>query len=67
MRCRPKVANWEGPVVRPTRPWKSVILPGTVKDDLLKDVKNFVSEDEKTWYASRGKLPADLEILEYIS
>jgi hypothetical protein len=52
---RPKVANWEGPVSRPSRPWSSVILPGTVKQDLLKDVKDFISEEEKTWYSSKGQ------------
>jgi len=53
--CRPKVANWVGPVSRPCRPWSSVILPGGVKENLLKDVKNFVSEEEKSWYTSKGE------------
>jgi chaperone BCS1 len=53
--CRPKVANWEGPVSRPSRPWSSVILPKGVKENLLKDVKNFVSEEEKSWYSSKGE------------
>ncbi|WVF72107.1 hypothetical protein IAT40_006919 [Kwoniella sp. CBS 6097] len=46
--------TWQNPVSRPARPWSSVILPGTLKDDLLKDVERFLSEKESKWYASRG-------------
>jgi len=51
---KPNVANWESPISRPARPWSSVILPGTVKEDLLKDVKDFISEEETAWYTSKG-------------
>jgi hypothetical protein len=29
-------------------------LPTAVKEKLLKDVEQFVSEDEKAWYALKG-------------
>jgi len=29
-------------------------MPTAVKEKLLKDVEQFVSEDEKAWYASKG-------------
>jgi hypothetical protein len=32
-----------------------VILPKGVKENLLKDVKSFVSEEEKSWYSSKGQ------------
>ena len=32
-----------------------MILPKGVKENLLKDVKNFVSEEEKSWYSSKGE------------
>lgn len=44
-----------GPTTRGSRPWDSVILPGTVKADLLKDVKEFFSEQESLWYTSKGE------------
>jgi hypothetical protein len=47
--------TWQSPVSRPARPWSSVILPGTVKEDLLRDVQKFLSEKEMSWYAARGE------------
>lgn len=49
---------WQTPVSRPIRPWSSVILPGTVKEDLLSDVKKFLGEKEIAWYAARGEFRA---------
>ncbi|WVQ98808.1 hypothetical protein IAU59_005939 [Kwoniella sp. CBS 9459] len=46
--------TWQNPVSRPARPWSSVILPGSLKDDLLKDIERFLSDKESKWYASRG-------------
>ncbi|OCF36572.1 hypothetical protein I316_01823 [Kwoniella heveanensis BCC8398] len=46
--------SWQTPVSRPARPWSSVILPNSLKDDLLKDIERFLSEKESNWYASRG-------------
>jgi chaperone BCS1 len=40
---------------RPARPWDSVILPATVKETLLADVEQFLSSEEKAWYASKGE------------
>jgi hypothetical protein len=34
-------------------------LPELKKDEILQDVQNFLSEDEKIWYANRGKSAAD--------
>jgi hypothetical protein len=36
-------------------------LPATVKENLLLDVKNFISEDEKAWYSSKGTYPGSRE------
>jgi hypothetical protein len=30
-------------------------LPATVKEKLLEDIEQFVSEDEKAWYALKGE------------
>ncbi|WVW82980.1 hypothetical protein I302_104996 [Kwoniella bestiolae CBS 10118] len=46
--------SWQNPVSRPARPWSSVILPGNMKEKLLKDVERFLSDKETRWYASRG-------------
>ena len=46
---------WYLPVKRPCRPWSSVLLPGTLKQDTLRDVENFLSEKEVNWYAARGE------------
>ena len=52
---RPQSSGWAGPLRRPARPWDSVILPAMVKENLLLDVKEFMSNAEKTWYASKGE------------
>jgi hypothetical protein len=52
---RPHQADWKGPISRPSRPWDSVILPEGVKESLLKDVKDFISEEETAWYVSKGE------------
>lgn len=46
--------TWQNPVSRPARPWSSVVLPGSVKENLLRDVQKFLSEKEMSWYAARG-------------
>ncbi|WVQ69972.1 uncharacterized protein L199_008196 [Kwoniella botswanensis] len=46
--------SWQNPVSRPARPWSSVILPGQMKEKLLKDVERFLSDKETRSYASRG-------------
>ncbi|WWC87130.1 uncharacterized protein L201_002016 [Kwoniella dendrophila CBS 6074] len=50
----PQTANWIDPIPRPTRPWLSVILPDEVKEPLLQDVKDFLSDEETEWYCARG-------------
>ncbi|WRT67227.1 uncharacterized protein IL334_004193 [Kwoniella shivajii] len=47
-------STWQVPVSRPARPWSSVILPGDLKDEVLKDIEKFLSDKETHWYASRG-------------
>lgn len=39
-------------ISRPARPWESVILPGTLKENLLADTKEFLEEGD--FYESRG-------------
>lgn len=51
---RPYNGTWYDPISRPVRTWASVILPGTVKEDLLEDVRGFLTDEEKEWYAERG-------------
>jgi hypothetical protein len=46
---------WSGPARRPTRSWESGFLPAAVKENLLLDVKEFMSPSEKAWYASKGE------------
>nr|XP_018263747.1 uncharacterized protein I303_03620 [Kwoniella dejecticola CBS 10117]OBR85905.1 hypothetical protein I303_03620 [Kwoniella dejecticola CBS 10117] len=46
--------SWQVPVSRPARPWSSVILPGNLKENLLRDIEKFLSDKETRWYASRG-------------
>ncbi|OCF38649.1 hypothetical protein I317_07570 [Kwoniella heveanensis CBS 569] len=50
----PNNGNWYDPIHRPARSWSSVILPKELKDPLLDDAKNFLSDEEKEWYADRG-------------
>ncbi|WWD00331.1 hypothetical protein V866_007243 [Kwoniella sp. B9012] len=50
----PYTGNWIDPIHRPSRSWSSVILPESDKAPLLKDVKNFLSDEEKEWYGARG-------------
>ena len=57
---RPSSHGWSGPVRRPARAWESVILPAMVKEKLLHDVEEFISADEKAWYASKGMLPSPI-------
>jgi hypothetical protein len=47
--------GWLNPIRRSTRPWASVILPATVKDRLLRDVEEFMSDEERLWYATIGE------------
>jgi len=49
------LSGWTGPTRRSTRAWASVILPKTVKDDLLRDVEEFMSDEERSWYAAVGE------------
>jgi chaperone BCS1 len=56
MHDRSNASGWSGPLRRPARPWDSVILPAMVKENLLLDVKEFMSKAEKAWYASKGEL-----------
>lgn len=44
--------NWKLTSSRPNRPWESIILPKGIKEDLLDDVKEFVSE--KMFYREKG-------------
>lgn len=44
--------NWKLTSSRPNRPWESIILPEGIKEDLLVDVKEFVSE--KLFYREKG-------------
>ncbi|ORX39974.1 P-loop containing nucleoside triphosphate hydrolase protein [Kockovaella imperatae] len=46
--------NWQLPVSRPHRPWSSVLLPGNIKEHMLKDMKAFFSDKEMKWYGARG-------------
>ncbi|WVW78709.1 hypothetical protein I302_100669 [Kwoniella bestiolae CBS 10118] len=50
----PYTGNWIDPIHRPSRSWSSVILPESDKAPLLRDVKNFLSDEEKAWYGARG-------------
>ncbi|WVQ97865.1 hypothetical protein IAU59_004981 [Kwoniella sp. CBS 9459] len=50
----PSNGAWYDPIHRPARSWSSVILPKELKDPLLEDAKNFLSDEEKVWYADRG-------------
>ncbi|WRT64999.1 uncharacterized protein IL334_001940 [Kwoniella shivajii] len=45
---------WYDPIHRPARSWNSVILSESQKAPLLEDVKNFLSDEEKSWYSARG-------------
>jgi hypothetical protein len=47
--------GWLNPIRRSTRPWASVILPATVKDRLLRDIEEFLSDEERLWYAAIGE------------
>jgi chaperone BCS1 len=51
----PQTGAWYDPISRPSRRWNSVLLPGSIKDDLLKDVAAFLSDEEQEWYAERGE------------
>lgn len=47
--------DWDGPIVRPTRNWESVILPSESKEDIFSDVQSFLNKEERDWYASKGE------------
>lgn len=51
---RPWNGTWVAPITRPARAWSSVFLPRHIKEDLLEDVRGFLSDEEKKWYAARG-------------
>ncbi|ODO10788.1 hypothetical protein I350_01386 [Cryptococcus amylolentus CBS 6273] len=42
------------PITRRAREWGSVILPPGMKEEILEDVKRFLSEKDRNWHASRG-------------
>ncbi|ORY27769.1 P-loop containing nucleoside triphosphate hydrolase protein [Naematelia encephala] len=50
----PWSGSWYDPISRPARHWDSVILPPHIKNGLLADVKDFLSEGDRAWYAARG-------------
>lgn len=45
-------SDWKLTSSRPNRPWESIIPPEGIKEDLLDDVKEFVSE--KLFYREKG-------------
>ncbi|ODN83214.1 hypothetical protein, variant [Cryptococcus amylolentus CBS 6039] len=46
--------TWMKPITRRAREWGSVILPPGMKEEILEDVKRFLSEKDRNWHASRG-------------
>ncbi|KXL49183.1 hypothetical protein M433DRAFT_548230 [Acidomyces richmondensis BFW] len=46
--------EWKKARLRPVRPISTVIMDNEVKDDILKDVDEFLDQDMQGWYAERG-------------
>ncbi|ODN98483.1 hypothetical protein L198_03728 [Cryptococcus wingfieldii CBS 7118] len=46
--------TWMKPITRRAREWGSVILPPGMKEEILEDVKRFLSDKDRNWHASRG-------------
>ncbi|WVQ71744.1 hypothetical protein IAR50_001285 [Cryptococcus sp. DSM 104548] len=46
--------TWMQPICRRARDWRSVILPPSMKERILEDVKRFLSDKDRNWHASRG-------------
>ncbi|KAJ5695362.1 P-loop containing nucleoside triphosphate hydrolase protein [Penicillium solitum] len=46
--------EWKKARVRPVRPISTVIMDKQVKDDVLRDVDDFLDQDMQDWYAERG-------------
>jgi chaperone BCS1 len=49
-----RYGNWTTASGLTKRSIESVHLPGTMKEDLLEDAKNFISLETKRWYGDRG-------------
>jgi chaperone BCS1 len=58
---RSESTSFSSPRYRTARPWESVILPGTIKEDLLRDVSDFISSEMKKWYTQKGQSAACIE------
>jgi chaperone BCS1 len=46
--------EWKKARLRPVRPIFTVIMDNEVKDDILRDVDEFLDQDMQGWYAERG-------------
>lgn len=46
--------EWKKARVRPVRPISTVIIDKQVKDDVLRDIDDFLDQDIQDWYAERG-------------
>ncbi|GLA67401.1 hypothetical protein AtubIFM54640_010719 [Aspergillus tubingensis] len=46
--------EWKKAKLRPVRPISTVIMDEEVKDDILRDVDEFLDQDMQDWYAERG-------------
>ena len=46
--------EWKKARVRPVRPISTVIIDKQVKDNILRDVDDFLDQDIQDWYAERG-------------
>ncbi|EPS29046.1 hypothetical protein PDE_03993 [Penicillium oxalicum 114-2] len=46
--------EWKKARLRPVRPISTVIMDNEVKNDILKDVDEFLDQDMQDWYAERG-------------
>ena len=46
--------EWKKARLRPVRPISTVIMDNEVKNDILRDVDEFLDQDMQGWYAERG-------------
>ncbi|OJJ42059.1 hypothetical protein ASPZODRAFT_20822 [Penicilliopsis zonata CBS 506.65] len=46
--------EWKKAKLRPVQPISTVIMDEEVKDDILRDVDEFLDQDMQDWYAERG-------------
>ena len=46
--------EWKKARLRPVRPISTVIMDNEVKNDILRDVDDFLDQDMQDWYAERG-------------